>query len=73
MFISPNSYISLSKYGNVAILGKFDTKKLLANLVVLEIISKIIYKPLIVDDKFDDTIFSICKKEKIFQIKHLGI
>ena len=40
VFISPNSYMLLNKYGNVVILGKSATKKLLANLVVSDIISK---------------------------------
>ena len=40
VFISPNKYISLNSSGKVHILGRLDTKKLLAYLVVLEIISK---------------------------------
>ena len=37
---SPNKYKSLNNSGNIAILGSADTKKLLAYLFVLEIISK---------------------------------
>ena len=40
VFISPNKYISLNSSGKVHILGKLDTKKLLAYLVTLDIISK---------------------------------
>ena len=40
VLISPNKYISLNNSGNVHILGNDDTKKLLAYLVTLEIISK---------------------------------
>ena len=41
VFISPNKYMSLNNSGNVHILGRLDTKKLLAYLVVLEIISNL--------------------------------
>ena len=40
VLISPNMYISLNNSGNVHILGSADTKKLLAYLVTLDIISK---------------------------------
>lgn len=50
---------------------KFIDDKDLTNKV-LEIISKIIYKPLIVDDKFDDTIFSICKENCMIDTESLN-
>ena len=40
VFISPNIYISLSNSGNVHILGNVEIKKLLAYLLILDIISK---------------------------------
>ena len=41
VFISPNIYISLKSSGNVAIRGNADIKNVLANLVVVDIISNL--------------------------------
>ena len=40
VFVSPNIYKSLNNSGNLQVLGRDDTKKLRANLFILEIISK---------------------------------